>query len=67
MYHLILKLFIFEGILQVLKFEFLRFKILNILNFESCEYIAKSLMQVDTNYNKAEVNSVFEKHIILVG
>ena len=35
--HLNLKLFIFVGILQVLKFEFLfKFRILKILNFHPC-------------------------------
>ena len=33
-----MKLFIFVGIIQVLKFEFPKFRILEILNFHSCSY-----------------------------
>ena len=35
--HLNMKLFIFIGILQVLKFDFLKFRILEILNFHPCD------------------------------
>ena len=34
--HLNLKLLIFVGTLQVLNFEFLKFRILKILNFQPC-------------------------------
>ena len=34
--HLNMKLFIFVGILQILKFEFLKFRILEFLNFHPC-------------------------------
>ena len=34
--HLNMKLFIFIGILQVIKFEFLKFRISEILNFHPC-------------------------------
>ena len=36
--HLNMKLFIFVGILQVLKFEVLKFRILEILNFHPWKY-----------------------------
>ena len=39
--HLNLKLLIFVGILQVLRFDFKKFRILEILNFHSCGIITK--------------------------
>ena len=36
--HLNLKLLIFIGILQVLRFDFQKFRILEILNFHPCIY-----------------------------
>ena len=43
------KLSIFVGILQVLKFEFLKFRILEILNFHSCGSIVPDLRLLHTN------------------
>ena len=40
MNHLNLKLLVFVGILPVLKFEFLKFRILETLNFHPCKYIS---------------------------
>ena len=43
--HLNMKLFVFIGSLQVLKFEFLKFRILEILNFHPCMYHEKCFHQ----------------------
>ena len=40
-----MKLFVFIGSLQVLKFEFLKFRILEILNFHPCIYHEKCFYQ----------------------
>ena len=53
--HLNLKLLIFVGILQVLRFDFKKFRILEILNFHGhpcniiCKGVARTLQKLRTN------------------